>query len=111
MQAQRRRRSNAGLFFLFAVMAAILLAIALSAATPKKLPDADWQSFGNDGREQHYSPLDQVNLTTVPRLGLAWQFELPPGNSVTACLPALIRSKSSSPLGGAGPMPNKPFSL
>ena len=83
MQAQRRRRSNAGLFFLFAVMAAILLAIALSAATPKKLPDADWQSFGNDGREQHYSPLDQVNLNTVPRLGLAWQFELPPGNSVT----------------------------
>ena len=83
MQSQRRRRSNAGLFFLFAVMAVILIAIAVSAAMPKKLPDADWQSFGNDGREQHYSPLDQVNLGNVQRLGLAWQYELPPGNSVT----------------------------
>ena len=35
----------------------------------------------------------------------------PPGSSVTGCLPALMRSGSSSPGAGAGPMPSTPFSL
>ena len=33
------------------------------------------------------------------------------GSSVTVCLPALIRSASSSPSYGKGPMPSMPFSL
>ena len=33
------------------------------------------------------------------------------GSSVTVCLPALIRSASSSPSNGNGPMPSMPFSL
>ena len=32
------------------------------------------------------------------------------GSSVTVCLPALIRSASSSPSNGNGPMPSMPFS-
>src|SRR3954449_5686961 len=34
-----------------------------------------------------------------------------PGSRVTVCLPALIRSASSSPSRGNGPMPRMPFSL
>src|SRR5689334_6485603 len=41
----------------------------------------------------------------------AWWKKTPPGRSVTGCLPALMRSKSSSPSPGAGPMPITPFSL
>ena len=33
-----------------------------------------------------------------------------PGNCVIVCLPALIRSASSSPSYGNGPMPSMPFS-
>ena len=33
-----------------------------------------------------------------------------PGIAVTVCLPALIRSASSSPSNGNGPMPSMPFS-
>ena len=36
---------------------------------------------------------------------------LPPGRIVTVCLPALIRSASSSPSKGNGPIPSRPFSL
>lgn len=43
----------------------------------------DWPAFGRTYGEQHYSPLDQVNEGTVERLGLAWSFDLPPGNPAT----------------------------
>ncbi len=33
------------------------------------------------------------------------------GNWVTVCLPALMRSGSSSPSNGNGPIPSMPFSL
>ena len=33
-----------------------------------------------------------------------------PGKVVMVCFPALIKSGSSSPSKGKGPMPNKPFS-
>ena len=41
----------------------------------------------------------------------AWWKYAPPGSSVTGCLPALMRSESSCPGAGAGPMPSRPFSL
>jgi quinohemoprotein ethanol dehydrogenase len=37
----------------------------------------NWFLKGGDFSGQHYSPLDQVNRTTVDRLGLAWSTELP----------------------------------
>lgn len=43
----------------------------------------DWPGFGRTYGEQHYSPLDQVNLDTVGRLGLVWSLDLPPGNPAT----------------------------
>lgn len=36
---------------------------------------AEWVSYGKGYAEQRYSPLDQVNASTVGRLGLAWYAE------------------------------------
>ena len=41
----------------------------------------------------------------------ALEKKLAPGSAVTVCLPALIRSESSSSSVGKGPMPSRPFSL
>ncbi len=48
------------------------------------LPAADWPNFGGDGREQHYSALDQVNLENIADLSLAWSYDLESGFSVSA---------------------------
>ena len=83
MTISRNRRAIAGLLSAFALAAAAPLMVGAQKPTPAKTADSDWQNFGRDGSEQHYSPLDQVNLKTVGRLGLAWQYQLPSGNSVT----------------------------
>jgi quinohemoprotein ethanol dehydrogenase len=44
----------------------------------------DWPGFGGDGSEQHYSPVDQISLANVRRLGLAWHYELESGFTVSA---------------------------
>jgi quinohemoprotein ethanol dehydrogenase len=43
----------------------------------------DWPAFGRTYGEQHFSPLTEVNQDTVKRLGLAWSYDLPPGNPAT----------------------------
>ena len=43
----------------------------------------DWPGYGRTFGEQHYSPLEQINLTTIGRLGLAWSLDLGPESSVT----------------------------
>ena len=35
----------------------------------------EWMTTGRTYSEQRYSPLDQVNATTVSQLGLAWHAE------------------------------------
>ncbi|MNI93613.1 hypothetical protein D3C73_1515940 [compost metagenome] len=55
-----------------------------------------------------------ATFTCPPRImpnDVAESKMLPPGVMVTVCLPALIRSASSSPSNGNGPMPSRPFSL
>ncbi|MFI4978893.1 MAG: PQQ-dependent dehydrogenase, methanol/ethanol family [Nevskiales bacterium] len=37
----------------------------------------DWGAFGRTFSEQRFSPLDQINRQTVPKLGLAWSLDLP----------------------------------
>jgi quinohemoprotein ethanol dehydrogenase len=58
-----------------------------SAALDKKA-DGDWQNFGRDGSEQHYSPLNEIALANVAQLNLAWHFDLEPGFSVSTPLAA-----------------------
>ncbi|AUW60034.1 PQQ-dependent dehydrogenase, methanol/ethanol family [Sphingobium sp. SCG-1] len=43
----------------------------------------DWPAYGRTADEQHYSPLDQINAETAPRLGLVWSHDLPVGMSAT----------------------------
>ncbi|HUQ86589.1 MAG TPA: PQQ-dependent dehydrogenase, methanol/ethanol family [Vicinamibacterales bacterium] len=68
------------------VAAFVVACIAIGSAQQKaavddaalRTPEArnqDWLSYGRDYSEQRFSPLDQINDTTVARLGLAWQFE------------------------------------
>ena len=83
MKVFLKRRGIPGLLPTLAVTMAASLAIAAQRPAAE-LADSDWQSFGRDGSEQHYAPLDQINLQTVNRLGLAWQYQLPSGNSLTA---------------------------
>ena len=41
----------------------------------------NWLGFGRNYSEQRYSPLDQVNVETVKRLGLDWYLDLPDENT------------------------------
>ena len=41
----------------------------------------EWLTYGLDPGEKRYSPLTQIDATNVTRLGLAWSFDIPGGNS------------------------------
>ena len=40
----------------------------------QKAPVGGWLSYGRDEAETHYSPLDQIDVDNVDRLGLAWAY-------------------------------------
>ena len=46
----------------------------------------DWPVYGRTSREQHYSPLDEIDSRNVHRLGLVWWKDLEAGNPVSAPL-------------------------
>jgi len=50
-------------------------------------PD-EWPSWGRTGHETHYSPLEEINASTVGDLKLAWHYDLEPGYSPTTPLMA-----------------------
>jgi quinohemoprotein ethanol dehydrogenase len=60
------------------------------AALARKLDDAadgrDWAAYGRSYGEQHFSPLADVDTSSVGRLGLAWSLDLPVRNSATVPL-------------------------
>jgi quinohemoprotein ethanol dehydrogenase len=39
-------------------------------------PNQEWLSYGGNYAETHFSPLDQINQSTVGDLGLAWEWEI-----------------------------------
>ena len=47
-----------------------------SALAQRRAADREWPVYGLDTAETHYSPLDQINVDTVKRLGLAWATDL-----------------------------------
>ena len=70
------------------LLAAVALAgaAAPAAARSRAIDDAalsdeadgsNWPAFGRTYREQHHSPLTQVNAGNVAQLGLAWSLDLP----------------------------------
>src|SRR5690606_22017481 len=38
----------------------------------------DWPGYGRTNGQQHFSPLQEISLANVGRLGLAWSMDLPP---------------------------------
>jgi quinohemoprotein ethanol dehydrogenase len=54
---------------------------ATSVAAGNKIADTaqggNWLSYGRTYDEQRYSPLTQINTSSVQQLGLAWSFEMP----------------------------------
>jgi quinohemoprotein ethanol dehydrogenase len=67
---------------LAAVMIACLgparvLAAVDNAVLADEKGGTDWPEYGRTFSEQRFSPLDQINRQTVPKLGLAWSLELP----------------------------------
>ena len=87
--AVRRITEQACVTAAIIVLAACAVAIA-AAADHAKLSDGsrsgDWAAFGRTYGEQHFSPLQEIDRRSVGRLGLAWSFDLPRGNSVTGAL-------------------------
>jgi quinohemoprotein ethanol dehydrogenase len=70
------------LIFMLAVMSGLACADSLAArAESAQPPDFDsarnWASYGRTYDETFYSPLSEINETTVTRLGLAWYADLP----------------------------------
>lgn len=75
-----------------------LAALALGAASQREsaqpveagmIADGDdWPSWGRNGLETHYSPLDQIDAGNVSDLKLAWHFDLEPGYTATVPLEA-----------------------
>ena len=85
------RRRTGWHVFAAAIVLSVNCAAAIAApAHHPKLSDGadtgDWAAFGRTYGEQHFSPLRQISGNTVRRLGLAWTFDLPRGNSVTGAL-------------------------
>jgi len=77
---------------LFAAAAAITLNACDRPAQPVEeamVSDPDeWPSWGRNGLETHYSPLDEINTGNVGDLKPAWHFDLDPGYSVSTPIEA-----------------------
>ena len=37
----------------------------------------NWLTYGRTHSEQRYSPLDEINVDSISRLGLAWSLDMP----------------------------------
>ncbi|HTF18889.1 MAG TPA: PQQ-dependent dehydrogenase, methanol/ethanol family [Chryseolinea sp.] len=66
-----------------ALLTALLL-FSCNKETPKGWIDeerlasrtaGDWLALGGDHKMQHYSPLNQINLSNISSLGLAWEYD------------------------------------
>jgi quinohemoprotein ethanol dehydrogenase len=75
------------------LLGTLLLTSGLLSATAETVVDdtaladqtqgANWLGYGRTHSEQRYSPLDQINVESVARLGVAWTLDLPHDRSLT----------------------------
>lgn len=59
------------------------LSLAACSDTRGVSAEQDWLGYGGTYGEQHFSPLDQINQSTVGNLGLVWSLDLDTSNSST----------------------------
>ena len=55
----------------------------------------DWPTYHGAPHGNRYSPVDQINRTTVARLALAWMFTISSTSSATGSVNADLRASSS----------------
>ena len=64
----------------------------------------EWLTYGLDLGEKRFSPLTQINTSTVSRLGLAWSYDIPgtlgnpPGGGNQEATPLMWNGSPSSPI-------------
>jgi quinohemoprotein ethanol dehydrogenase len=60
------------------VLAAVVASVVLSApaVVVAQRADLEWRQYGFDTKEQHFSPLKQIDASNVGKLGLAWSADL-----------------------------------
>src|SRR5262245_15540505 len=51
---------------------------------------ANWMSYGRTYDEQRFSPLKQIDASTVPNLKLAWHYDLDSAHRVQEATPLVI---------------------
>ncbi|MDB5583129.1 MAG: alcohol dehydrogenase [Bradyrhizobium sp.] len=69
--------SDARLFLRLTLLVAGLGAIGGCSSGALSPDAAEWPGYGRTPDEQHFSPLTQIDRTTVSRLSLAWSIDLP----------------------------------
>jgi alcohol dehydrogenase (cytochrome c) len=86
-----------------ALGAALLALSAIGCGGSKTSPDAitisrnpaptvtiDWPSFGGDADQSRFSPLNEIDPTSITRLGVAWTYEPGPGNAQWESYPVVV---------------------
>lgn len=73
-----------GAVFLTIPLALVAMQSALAGGKGAEIAAADWPGYGRTLDELHFSPLTQINDRSVEKLGLAWSFDLPAANPVSA---------------------------
>src|SRR2546425_3085079 len=83
------RRARRGIGFSLAVIGIVLVAWVAVAQQARRIDDAvlknagkagdEWLTYGLNQYEQRYSPLKQIDTTSVSRLGLAWSYDVGTG--------------------------------
>jgi quinohemoprotein ethanol dehydrogenase len=74
MYAMRHVRQTA----MLSTVLAVALTLSSCNRTAAPVGDSGWPSYGLNNSEDRFSPLAQINESSVSKLGLAWSMDLPP---------------------------------
>lgn len=75
--------------------------------TPSQLirpPDGEWLTFHGDASGAHYSPLHQIDATSIERLGLAWVSR--PSTSMQGAIAGGLSADANAASGGGPAFPS-----
>lgn len=67
-----------------AIVAASVVAIASAVTAQRIAPSGEWWHYGGDAGSSRYSALNQINLTNVTQLDVAWRWPSPDNAIVQA---------------------------
>ena len=68
------------------ILARAIITLFAAAAVASEDDGRNWPTYGGTYSETHFSPLQQIDASSVARLGLAWTLDLDVTNSITVPL-------------------------